>query len=681
MGGESTRSLVVTRSRSQRGGVRRAGKVPRVSNEPADASKSADMAAAPAAGGTGCSADGATRSEGLRGCSADGATPGRRVSLWQRIALIALAIGTAVSFPIALAVTKALSFDQRVPGPSGAYALRGTLPWSDAFDYWSAAQHLLQHGVLDEWGSRRPLNGAFLSARLWLANDHLLAALLIQSFAIGVVVAACVLVVARRMGLASACISALLLVAVGAIVQSTLQSEGLGLLLGAAALALLLHSVRGRGPRGVSMSSRAKESEKRAPAADHTRCSSTSLIAGGIGLALLSIAMAVRPGAVFMLLALGVWLIWRHCARWLRATIVAVIALAAGSAADRTARTLYASPSASGNANFVTTVLGLARGTDYYEADRWLHDTHPHERREAVLAREASAESMRLLRTTPGTFVGSLVRNEVHFITRLWPVLLLALIGVMRAPREERGLWLMGWLGIVASTPVIFGDGGIRVLAATWPFMIVSAASALRCRTIVVAGAATPARDRTENVSAVVAGVGAVAVTLFALGGPLLARALGAAARIPPPNTVGNDPFPRGGADEVDWVRGRPAFHALLVLGVDDPLDIRSRFAISGITPWVRLDELMRERAVIEFGEPLDQVPTPFLLCVVYDIDQSRARVFTLPLNDATSDALVPRFGTEPNAQRVHGHPIRIDSRPLRPGGRVRSGILGAPES
>jgi len=616
-----------------------------------------------------------------------------------------------------LAVVHMVAYDKPIMSATNAYALRGALPWSDAFDYWSAAQHLLQHGVLDEWGSRRPLNGAFLAARLALASDVLWLTLLMQSLALGVAMAELVVVVARRMGVLAALVSAVLLVAVGALVQPTLQSEGLGLLFGTAALALLLRSAR------VSNASAPTASAPTTSAGEmKSSMGERGLVAGALGVAMLSIAMAVRPGAIFVLPALALWLFWRHRARWVRALIVIILALLAGTAADRTARALYAAPTAAGNANFATTVLGLARGTNYYEADRWLRDTHPSELREAVLANEAYAESWRLVRTAPSTMAATLVRNEWHFIVRVWPLLLCALVGLWRAPRAERAFWALGWIGVLASVPVIYGDGGIRVLAVTWPFAIVAAASALRRRGALLAAASDcaevavdrsdVARVRTDNsvdsvdmTSDRVEGIGAWASALvgasaviFALAGPALAQRFMPSGFMPRPNELLGDPVLRGGADEVDWVRGMPALNAILVWRPDEG-EVRSEFPLAASLHHLSLDELMRDPAVIEFGEPFDRLPTPFLLCVVYDLNQSRARVFTLPMNAMTDRALrddSAGVGVEtgtgtgstaaggagaskgPNATPSRG--LRIDSRPLRPGGRVRVGVEVASE-
>jgi len=243
-------------------------------------------------------------------------------------------------------------------------------------------------------------------------------------------------------------------------------------------------------------------------------------------------------------------------------------------------------------------------------------------------------------------------------------------IALVRSPRDERGLWIFGWLGMLASVPIVYGDGGIRVLAVTWPFAIVSAALAVRSH-------ATVARRSGTGAAWIAAAAGFVAISM-AVAGPAIERRLAWFDSIPRPNAVKVDDMPREGSDEVDWVRGFPALHVLLVVGPDDGADVRSTSRVASHANWVTLDELMRGPAIVEFAEPLDRVPTPFLLCVVYDINQSRARVFTVPVDEQTDRALLGResgFSDPIAPPRV----LRIDSNPLRSGGRVRVGRFVEP--
>lgn len=546
----------------------------------------------------------------------------------------AIAFAFAVLVPILLLV----AWWRPLPGPSSAYALGGRLPWSDGFDYWSAAQHLLQQGVLDEWGSRRPINGAFLAARLAITGDRLLGALLVQSLLLSVAFGALVFAAIVRFGAAAGvALGALGLVPI-AVVQTTTQSEGLGLLLAIASMAWLL--------RACGAWSRSE------PRPD----SLSGVGALSVGTALLTMAMLARPGAPFMVPAIAIGAIgsaWRR--RGGRAAVTAatgvVAAVAIGFGANAAARLLHADPSALANANFAGTMLGIARGSDYYEADAWLRsqlDPWSGERERSELAYR---ETWRLVLDQPQVAVRTLARNLGAFAWRAWPLLIAAGIGIWRSPRSERCLWISGWAGILLSVPVVFGDGGIRCLAASWPFMIASAASALRRR------APSPAPHACERRwSAAGAGAAIVAVAL-AIVGPAVARPLGLLGRLPRHGTFEADQYPAPGAEWVDWVRGEPAFLALVIARDSErsalPAGLRS---IAVMDP----EALRRDPEVREFGGPVESIETPFLLCVAYDLGQRRARILAVEASEATAAALA-----------AGSWALRIDTVPLRPGSRV----------
>ncbi|MBX3354344.1 MAG: hypothetical protein KF724_01445 [Phycisphaeraceae bacterium] len=595
-----------------------------------------------------------------------------RFSRFRAGALIGAWLFFVVAGPLMLAWTWA----HPPGGPSDLYALGGRLPWSDGFDYWGAAQHLMQQGVLDEWGSRRPLNGAFLAARLVLLQDHLLGALLFQSIIIAFTLAGAVCVAMQRLGIVAGAIFGLFMIVPVAVAQPTTQSEGLGVALGLAAVAALLVAAHRRvGP-----------------------------VATGVGMLFLALGMMVRPGAMFMLPAVAVgacvaaW--WpgarRRVApssrRW-RAVLIAVIAVVGVGAAigiNAAVRAKVADPAARANANFAGTLLGIARGTDYYEASAWLRGEVGESGGEAERAALAYRESWRLIRSQPWTAVGTLTRHGVAFLKRAWPLLLLGLIGVLRAPRWERWFWISGWLGILASAPIIYGDGGVRCLAVSWPFMVLSAASALRSRGASTSGIArgtlagaleeqaaetddatpeaSPVTDlnwRIEVLGAVAAGAPILAAAIWTVVGIGVIRGGGQMPSLPMRGTFEVDQFPHQGAEEVDWIRNERALHMVLVATEGELSSVDQRFL-----DLVRLEptEIPSRRALIEFGEPLERVQTPYLLCVVYDIAQSRARVFTLPPDRTTADAIDSGAAV-----------LRVDSVRLRDGGRVRVGRIVAP--
>lgn len=535
------------------------------------------------------------------------------------------------------------------PGPAGWYLLQGRLPWSDGFDYWSAALHLMQTGTLDEWGSRRPLNGAFLAARLGLGGGWLSAAIVIQAALAGAALACVAAVAVRVLGAAAGVLATLMLGAAAAMVQCTTQSEGLAVILAASGTALLLHGAYRAPPHGI--------------------------VSAAVGLAGLSVAMAARPGAILVVPALALWILWRWRRRLAPALVLVAAALLSGAAADAAARGLYAEPGAGANSNFAGTVLGLARGSDYYEAEAWIRE------RAAALPTEGERASLKYqeawsaFKADPGSTLGSLFRNLGRFLLRTWPLLLAGAAGCMRSPPGSRGFWVAAWCGILCSVPIIYGDGGVRVLAATWPFMALSAASAFLSadapgmRAFRNAWSMRTSRAGRDGVgsaqsllewpSLLAAGALVVAVPLAAVVGPGALRAAGAFASLPP--AAGTAVFPRTGAQEVDRLATGPRLAIILVATAEE------RAARDPAWRGLRRVEpaaLAAHPAVQEFGEPLAEIPTPFLLAVAYDLNQSRARVFTLPATTVTARVLAAR----PPAMLVH-------SNRLRDGGRVRVGV------
>lgn len=553
----------------------------------------------------------------------------------------------ALAFALVVPALLLAAWWRPLPGPSAAYALAGRVPWSDGSDYWSAAQHLLQQGMLDEWGSRRPMNGAFLAARLALGGDHLLAALLMQSALLALALAALVGVAANRLGmLASATLGAALLAPI-AVVQCTTQSEGLGLLLAIASMAALLRACAGRGgsssvePRVTSLS---------------------------IGMALLTVAMIARPGALLMIPALAVGAVvfaWRSGRRAAVTTATGLVAaVAIGISVNGAAKLLYADPSSLANANFAGTLLGLARGTDYYEADAWLRSQLSPWSDERERSELAYAESWTLVREQPGVLAQSLLRNLGRFVSRAWPLLAIAGIGLWRAPRSERWLWISGWCGVLLSVPIVFGDGGVRALAASWPFLLASAAAALRSRP----ATAPPisARELTATRPFAALGVGAAVVALaFVLLVPLVARPVGLLESLPRHGSFEVDQYPSPGTEWVDWVRSPPAFHAVLVARDAELAAVPASLRELAI---VDPEELRELASIRELAEPLERAATPYLLALAYDLGQRRARLYALPANDETARAL----GADSWA-------IRIDTVPLAPRSRVSVGRFVAP--
>jgi hypothetical protein len=66
-------------------------------------------------------------------------------------------------------------------------AIGGLLPYSDAAGYFDGAERLLHDGILTSWAERRPLNAAFFAARLFISGENFYIAMVIQAIVVATV--------------------------------------------------------------------------------------------------------------------------------------------------------------------------------------------------------------------------------------------------------------------------------------------------------------------------------------------------------------------------------------------------------------------------------------------------------------------------------------------------------------
>jgi hypothetical protein len=378
-------------------------------------------------------------------------------------------VGTAIlAAAIVLAAWAFMAWDWAT-GRTITFAVAGILPISDAAGYFGCASSLVDLGhfapAYAGWCGHRPIYLGLLSALLALGGRYLQLALLAQAALIGVSLAVLAREALRFAGAAGTALALAVLWAFAAkTCFLTTTTESAGLAFGALALALLLAGA-GRG--------------------------SGRLVLGGI--ALMSIALNARAGALFVLPLLVLWSgvfarqaglgIWRMMAG-------AVVAVAFGFVFE------YALVAAGGNgagaahSDFAYTLYGLAAG-----GKSWTQAAADHPEIAALPTDGARAGAtyrfaVDLIRAHPWWLAGALARN---FVTNLmdtatfgigtrfgqgarWaPVALVAalpwLVGVVAAligMRDRRKLLLATLvLGGLLSGPIIVQDGGIRVFAAT----------------------------------------------------------------------------------------------------------------------------------------------------------------------------------------------------------------------
>lgn len=366
--------------------------------------------------------------------------------------------------PITVAWTSARSH--------GAF-LAGALPYSDAGDYVQGAFKLLGEGALDPWNCRRPLNAAFLAARLVVVGHSVERALVLQALllALGATLAgrAAALDLGRRAGFA---VAAAVMV-FGAIYTPTTLSESLGLTLGALALALLWHAARTGLPAALA-----------------------------VGFFALTVALNARSGPFFTLGTLLLWAVLDARRRGLRAALLAGAAALGGVALAFGFNTLllrvHGGVVAGMHGNFSYTLYGLARGGIPW--DRAVAE-HPAVSRmsESDAAQYLYARAMEQIRAHPTGLLWGLVVN-VHELVEMivdpltadrlgdhdalkWVVfaalLAPAIVLCRKALRARPGdaalrMSLAAAAGLALSVPVIFLDGRVRVFAAGFPLGVAS---------------------------------------------------------------------------------------------------------------------------------------------------------------------------------------------------------------
>jgi hypothetical protein len=421
------------------------------------------------------------------------------------------------------------SWDLRPPNGNAAFAaLFGRIPWGDAHGHFEGAQRLLAEGAFPYFSGRRPLNAAWLSVRLWLAGGRLEAALIVQAVLLGAATFAAARVVGARRGLAPALAFTGLVLGLSGDYLPTAATEPLGITLACAALAVLwAPAARGR------------------------------LVPALIGLWLLDLSLQARPGAQLLLPCLGLWVVWTCRRAWVRAAAGVVLVALAGTLLSAALNRFYGTSDSSASSAAAYPFYGLVTGSNYRQIREDLGPelaALPDERARTRLIYRRGWERFR---DDPGVALGALGRNLRKFAGKTPAVLygvvspqslllspwaraeptprvlardrwlgrLLLAIALLafaryawRARTDERLFWLAAALGVVLSAPVVYGDAGLRGLAASFPLLAGLLAIGLGARRL------SPPIDTLETRTRVALSVCAVALVALALVGPAIAH-------------------------------------------------------------------------------------------------------------------------------------------------------------
>lgn len=500
-------------------------------------------------------------------------------------------------------------------GNTAFAALFGRIPWGDAHGHFEGAQRLLAEGAFPPFSGRRPLNACWLAVRMALTGGSLPAALALQAVLLGAAAFAAARALGRDRGLGAALAFFGLLLGLTSDYLPSAATEPLGVTLACAAFAVLWpRAARGR------------------------------LLPALGGLWLLDLALQARPGAQFLLPCLGLWVVWTCRGRRPRAAVGVGLVAAAGVALTASLNALYGTSDASASAAGAYPLYGLATGSNYRQIQEDLGEELARLPDERARTRLIYERAWQRLRAEPGVAVRALGRNLRKFVGKAPPVLygivspqalvvsaweraepspavrardrwlgraLLALAAVAlalhlrRARADERLFWLAVALGITASAPVVYGDAGLRGLAASFPFLCALLAVGL--------GRSAPHGGRAVSDGArPVLLASAAALVVLALAGPAVAHA---AARRPLAPLF---PLP----PDVRIVRVRPA-PAVVVSSRERPeLDV---------TVLPRRQYLRHVGLANVAAAGFDRPDPPFAVVSAYDYVERRQRVLVLP--------------------------------------------------
>lgn len=491
------------------------------------------------------------------------ATRTRRVFFCACAGRWRLGLATAM----ALAVASLLRWWAPLPPPVSQWpgvrylaVAQGRIVDSDALEHWASSQWLRWQGELPRFAARRPLCATLMAAESSLGDGRMQVVLLLNTLLCGAAIWFVARAAGRSLGVWAGLATYAVLLGYAQHFLGLPMTESLGLSLGALGTGLLLRGVETRRPPIWSL-----------------------------GCFALSLGLFARAGAFFVLPAIVLALAWtaRRSGRraWIAPVAAAALAASSMTAAFVLNATVFRLTSDGGstpNSNFAFVAFGLASGGTWTLGQEWIVQHMPmstEAQQEAALYEETwkrieadPTVLARSLHSALGAFVAAWGPGvAAHFGDRgllaaalpsrwsawlpanapahaIWSILgPLTLLLRLRRVGAVAILLVAAALGIVASMPVIYLDGGWRAVAPTMPLMTIVAvffladSTARRHKATDARGRASAevALDGTTRRSTNLDGVDR-AGALLALGVPLviLASALGLIGRRMPPATV-----------------------------------------------------------------------------------------------------------------------------------------------
>jgi len=346
-------------------------------------------------------------------------------------------------------------------GETTYLSIGGYLPWSDASWWFNGGQRLLLDGRLGGLSATRIINEVFFAAILGISHENLQFALILRTVLVAVATFLFVREVAYRLGIASAAVTAIVMVAFIASYTGTMMTEPTGFLYGVLGATLLLAGTDDQKPQLYAT-----------------------------GLFLVTLGLAARPGPLFVLPVLVLWA--GRCFRKERRFDIAPTLWSAAGVASGFAITglLYWLCTYRGTVpfeNFAYTLYGLAEGGQPWS--RVLTETKHVPPGLATMEQAFAmirANPVRLL-TGMGSFVVRFVEDQLLYVNEYaWEccsvytyaqwyragLVVFEGIGLLYAMRPGRtrieGLCLLTFVGCLISSAFTFWDAdAYRTFAST----------------------------------------------------------------------------------------------------------------------------------------------------------------------------------------------------------------------
>src|SRR5262245_4831710 len=379
---------------------------------------------------------------------------------------------------------------------SGAFSIAGMAPYSDGNGYWSEPEQVLRgnlwptsisnlsiSSISDLWtpiSMQRPVAAALRLVLLYLGQNYT-GMLLVQAGALSLAMCLAVLAVGRWRGLwAGAAFAGLAFTTLKTWIGAS-STESLGLILCLLSLPILITGLRRR-----------------------------SLPWLLVGLAGLWFALLSRMGAMFLVPAFGLWLLWafrKQQGAWKKILLAGAIIAVSGLAYSYAYKNMYSEDNISLGGNFAYSLCGMTLGGNwgtpyahYPELKQMGHvEQHTFLYSKAwENLRQDPTPFLRVLKqniasfATIGTIYGGLARltwagYEFHpwgkaenilpygVLCLVIPGALLIIVG-RRLP-GELSLYMAVFLGIWSSSAIVLQDDGIRVLSSAAPLLWLIGAS------------------------------------------------------------------------------------------------------------------------------------------------------------------------------------------------------------